>query len=110
MASCSPVEAPEGTAARPKWPEARRTSTSTVGLPRESTISRAVMEGMVVFMFFEQKSPAGPPAGGGGGVRGEFRGQLVGVAVADRPPKRRAAIIVADHQSVAVKKLARHLV
>ena len=30
-----PVEAPEGTAARPHVPSARTTSTSTVGLPRE---------------------------------------------------------------------------
>src|SRR5436190_458970 len=37
-ASCAPVEAPEGTAARPNAPESRRTSTSTVGLPRESRI------------------------------------------------------------------------
>src|SRR5262245_3258790 len=50
MASCSPVDAPDGTAARPSAPEARRTSTSTVGLPRESMISRAVMAVMVVFM------------------------------------------------------------
>jgi hypothetical protein len=42
-ASCAPVEAPEGTAARPKLnrPPAV-TSTSTVGLPRLSRISRAV--------------------------------------------------------------------
>src|SRR5579863_4423040 len=40
MASCSPVEAPEGTAARPTIPPSRRTSASTVGLPRESRISR----------------------------------------------------------------------
>ena len=40
-ASCSPVEAPEGTAARPVAPERRATSTSTVGLPRESRIWRA---------------------------------------------------------------------
>src|SRR5205085_7607497 len=50
MASCSPVEAPDGTAARPKAPLASLTSTSTVGLPRESMISRAVMAVMVVFM------------------------------------------------------------
>src|SRR5262245_41120089 len=35
-----PVLAPEGTAARPKVPSARITSTSTVGLPRLSRISR----------------------------------------------------------------------
>jgi hypothetical protein len=39
-ASCSPVEAPLGTAARP-WPESVWTSTSTVGFPRESRIARA---------------------------------------------------------------------
>src|SRR6185503_7543620 len=39
-ASCSPVEAPDGTAARPISPPARTTSASTVGLPRESSISR----------------------------------------------------------------------
>src|ERR1700719_3596020 len=38
MASCSPVEAPEGTAARPSAPPSRTTSASTVGLPRESMI------------------------------------------------------------------------
>ncbi len=35
-----PVLAPEGTAARPRVPSARMTSTSTVGLPRLSRISR----------------------------------------------------------------------
>ena len=37
-ASNSPVEAPEGTAARPAAPDFSSTSTSTVGLPRESRI------------------------------------------------------------------------
>src|SRR5262249_6507230 len=41
VASNSPVEAPEGTAARPWAPERSWTSTSTVGLPRESRICRA---------------------------------------------------------------------
>src|SRR2546421_6395906 len=40
-ASRSPVDAPEGTAARPDAPDSSATSTSTVGLPRESRISRA---------------------------------------------------------------------
>ena len=40
-ASCSPVEAPLGTAARPNAPSSSHTSTSTVGFPRESRISRA---------------------------------------------------------------------
>src|SRR5712691_11017201 len=40
-ASCSPVEAPEGTAARPSTPPSRMMSASTVGLPRESMTWRA---------------------------------------------------------------------
>src|SRR5581483_5453828 len=40
-ASCTPVDAPERTATRPTAPESRRTSTSIVGLPRESRIWRA---------------------------------------------------------------------
>ena len=36
-ASYSPVDAPDGTAARPRAPESSTTSTSTVGLPRESS-------------------------------------------------------------------------
>ena len=40
-ASCSPVEAPDGTAAMPTTPVSSVTSTSTVGFPRESRISRA---------------------------------------------------------------------
>ena len=44
-ASCAPVDAPDGTAARPVAPSARSTSTSTVGLPRLSRISRARMSG-----------------------------------------------------------------
>ena len=40
-ASCSPVDAPLGTAARPWAPLDSTTSASTVGLPRLSRISRA---------------------------------------------------------------------
>src|SRR5207253_2994294 len=47
-ASCAPVEAPDGTAALPCAPPISRTSTCTVGLPRESRISRAVTSSMVV--------------------------------------------------------------
>src|SRR5512134_3483799 len=39
-ASCAPVDAPEGTAARPSAPDSSRTSTSTVGFPRESSTCR----------------------------------------------------------------------
>ena len=41
------VEAPEGTAARPMLPSARKTSASTVGLPRESSISVPVTRTIV---------------------------------------------------------------
>jgi hypothetical protein len=41
VASNSPVEAPDGTAARPNAPERSETSASTVGLPRESRTWRA---------------------------------------------------------------------
>ena len=42
FAETAPVLAPEGTAARPVDPSERRASTSIVGLPRESRISRAL--------------------------------------------------------------------
>src|SRR5690606_30817064 len=47
-ASLVPVEAPDGTAARPKEPSARVTSASRVGLPRLSRISRAWILAMLV--------------------------------------------------------------
>ncbi len=47
VASNSPVEAPEGTAARPLAPESSVTSTSTVGFPRESRIWRAWIRSIV---------------------------------------------------------------
>src|SRR3954447_7928027 len=46
-ASCVPVDAPEGTAARPRLPSSRRISTSTVGFPRESRIWRALIRSMI---------------------------------------------------------------
>src|SRR6266567_1666411 len=46
-ASALPVEAPEGTMARPEAPSPSVTSTSTVGLPRESSTSRARTELML---------------------------------------------------------------
>src|SRR5260370_22455903 len=49
-ASCSPVEAPEGTAARPSAPPASSTSASTVGLPRESMTWRACTRAILVDM------------------------------------------------------------
>src|SRR5260221_3894840 len=47
MASCSPVLAPLGTAARPTMPSSRMTSASTVGFPRLSRISRTTMSTMI---------------------------------------------------------------
>ena len=41
-ASLEPVDAPDGAAARPKEPSSKYTSASTVGLPRESIISRPI--------------------------------------------------------------------
>src|SRR3954449_7862224 len=48
VASNSPVDAPDGTAARPVAPERRASSTSTVGLPRESRIWRAWTRSMAL--------------------------------------------------------------
>jgi hypothetical protein len=48
------VDAPDGTAARPHDPSASVTSTSTVGLPRESRISNAEMLSMIVSIFFSE--------------------------------------------------------
>src|SRR3954469_643244 len=51
MASREPVDAPEGTAARPIVPDSSRTSHSTVGLPRLSRISRPTMSTMALILF-----------------------------------------------------------
>src|SRR5258706_4458779 len=48
IASGDPVDAPDGTAARPMAPDSTSTSASTVGLPRESRISRATTSTMAV--------------------------------------------------------------
>jgi hypothetical protein len=54
-ASCSPVEAPEGTAALPKIPLSNNTSTSIVGLPLESKISLAKTQQIfgISFLLFK---------------------------------------------------------
>src|SRR5512132_354999 len=57
-ASCSPVDAPLGTAARPCAPLERTTSASTVGLPRLSRISRACTSMMVLMMSGFRVRPA----------------------------------------------------
>ena len=56
---------PDGTAARPTEPSARTTSTSTVGLPRESRISRASTTSMIVFMRVPSPSTLTLTASGG---------------------------------------------
>src|SRR4051794_11520830 len=67
MASKAPVEAPDGTAARPVLPSSRPTSTSTVGLPRESRISRATTTSMdgtsISFFNVTRVRPGRGPAG-----------------------------------------------
>ena len=55
-ASNSPVEAPEGAAARPTAPEASVTSASTVGLPRESMISRPTTSMMLKSFLISKTS------------------------------------------------------
>ena len=55
------VDAPDGTAARPTEPSWRTTSTSTVGLPRESRISRASMNSIEVVMPSPSPSVSGWP-------------------------------------------------
>src|SRR6218665_365310 len=64
MASRLPVEAPEGTAARPITPDSSSTSHSTVGLPRLSSTSRPTMSTMALMVFLPvfatgQLEPAG---------------------------------------------------
>ena len=55
-ASETPVDAPDGTAARPSEPSASSTSTSTVGLPRESMICLALISTIVVIFLPLQKN------------------------------------------------------
>src|SRR5256886_6948966 len=87
-ASCSPVEAPLGTAARPAAPLDRVTSASIVGLPRLSRISRARTE-MIVLMMARTLAVAA--LGVNARLQGENRGmhpvaQLL--APLDRHPRR----------------------
>jgi hypothetical protein len=49
------VDAPEGTAARPMIPHWTDTSTSTVGLPRESNISLAYIFSIAEFNNYSRK-------------------------------------------------------
>src|SRR3954470_9654648 len=56
MASREPVDAPDGTAARPITPLSSRTSHSTVGLPRLSRISRPTMSTMALIQVLSESS------------------------------------------------------
>jgi D-lactate dehydrogenase len=51
-----PVEAPEGTDARPQAPPASQTSTSTVGFPRESRICRAAIFSIIMLNVSSHKA------------------------------------------------------
>src|SRR5450759_5675509 len=59
-ASNAPVDAPDGIPARANVPSSRATSTSTVGLPRESRISRAPTASMLAMMLLELLGLSGP--------------------------------------------------
>src|SRR5690242_8089493 len=89
IASCAPVEAPDGTAARPNEPSSSRTSTSTVGLPRLSRISRPVMSTISVM-----RSPCGPT-----GSQCALRDQLAGFKFAKEAATRGTHVLTAFAQS-----------
>ena len=72
-ASRSPVDAPDGTAARPSAPPSSVTSTSTVGLPRESRISRPCTRVIFTTLLTSDCVLLSPPP-------------------VDRPPPRTAAL------------------
>ena len=52
-ASKAPVDAPDGTAARPTNPPSTSTSTSTVGFPLESNISLAYTDSICKYCFIK---------------------------------------------------------
>src|SRR5882724_10539314 len=56
MASLEPVDAPDGTAARPETPDSSTTSASIVGLPRESRISRATTSTIALILIAPRRS------------------------------------------------------
>ncbi len=54
-ASWTPVEAPDGTIALPVFPDAKVSSTSTVGFPLESKTSRASTFWIVYILIYNNK-------------------------------------------------------
>src|SRR5690349_6206540 len=85
MASREPVDAPDGTAARPITPDSSRTSHSTVGLPRESMISRPIISTIALMSFSLRKvknsvhGSARPAAGRAAGALLEVRFEEAGL-------------------------------
>ena len=69
----APVEAPEGTMARPSAPLSRITSASTVGLPRESSTSRARMATISVISVLIMRCCSRTFSGGSLGRRSTAR-------------------------------------
>ena len=101
-ASYAPVLAPLGTAARASVPSSRATSTSTVGLPRESRISRAPtasMEGTVLLLSCSGRSgvageptPAPARLPGEAPPRGQRRAGRRGAPALDAAGRRRRRV------------------
>src|SRR2546428_12227011 len=96
-ASCSPVDAPLGTAARPAAPLDRVTSASSVGLPRLSRISRA-RTAMIVLIV--APTLRGTKRGVNARLEGDdlrARPLAQGLAIVGRQPRRRERL--ADEQA-----------
>src|SRR5947207_461530 len=96
-ASCAPVDAPEGTIARPKAPSARVTSASTVGFPRESSTSRARISAMRVIVRNRSSEAGGFCAAL---RRSSDALQLCAQVALQRLPDRRHAHLVPHHVSL----------
>ena len=81
-ASCSPVEAPDGTAARPRAPDSSRRRPRRVGFPRESRSWRAWTWAIAVMRATPSRARSRRPAHRGRGLAsprrgaGELGGQL----------------------------------
>ena len=91
-ASRVPVEAPDGTMARPKAPDSSQTSTSMVGLPRESRISRAWtvrISGHGSGLSFTMKRPRARSGSARGAERGRARRARRAIESAARGAARR---------------------
>src|SRR5690606_24091336 len=113
-ASRVPVEAPDGTAARPMAPDSSRTSHSTVGLPRESRISRPMMSTIALMVSDPLNDVHIHDGGAGTGIAGSailrgivkgLRGRHAGELHDDGTPRLAAlqpAGFAAAHQHLGV--------